>query len=94
MLRIMNHAENTGVVMEESIYAKRLIETLPYRLTSAQERSFGEILKDMQSGMQMNRLIQGDVGSGKTIVAMLQMVISVHLWRLQRFWQNNIWNLP
>lgn len=77
MLRIMNHAENTGVVMEESIYAKRLIETLPYRLTSAQERSFGEILKDMQSGMQMNRLIQGDVGSGKTIVAMLAAITCV-----------------
>lgn len=77
MLRIMNHSENAGVVMEESIYTKKLIETLPYRLTSAQTRSFAEILRDMQSGIQMNRLIQGDVGSGKTIVAMLAAITCV-----------------
>ena len=63
--------------MEECVYTKRLIEALPYRLTNAQERTYNEILRDMQSGVQMNRLIQGDVGSGKTIVAMLSAITSV-----------------
>lgn len=74
MLKRLNQTENAGVVMDECIYTKRLIERLPYRLTTAQERSFSDVLKDMQSGIQMNRLIQGDVGSGKTIVAMLSVV--------------------
>ena len=44
-------------------------EILPFRFTSAQERSLVEISADMDSGKQMNRLLQGDVGSGKTVVA-------------------------
>lgn len=77
MIRKNNHIENIGLVMEESIFSKKLIESLPYRLTNAQERSFSEILRDMQSGIQMNRLIQGDVGSGKTIVSMLAAITCV-----------------
>ena len=77
MLKRQNQQENVGAVMEETIYEKRLIESLPYRLTKAQERTFLEIQKDLQSGIQMNRLIQGDVGSGKTIVAMLAVVSCV-----------------
>lgn len=77
MLKRQNQQENVGAVMEETIYEKRLIENLPYRLTKAQERTFLEIQKDLQSGIQMNRLIQGDVGSGKTIVAMLAVVSCV-----------------
>lgn len=44
-------------------------DVLPFRFTSAQERSLAEIAADMNSGKQMNRLLQGDVGSGKTVVA-------------------------
>lgn len=77
MMKKMNQTENAGAVMEESVYTKRLIERLPYRLTNAQERSFLEILRDLQSGVQMNRLIQGDVGSGKTIVAMLAVITCI-----------------
>ena len=77
MLHQKNQTENIGAVMEECVYTKRLIEALPYRLTNAQERTYNEILRDMQSGVQMNRLIQGDVGSGKTIVAMLSAITSV-----------------
>lgn len=77
MLKKLNQQENAGAVMEESIYTKRLIESLPYRLTNAQEKAFGEIQRDLQSGLQMNRLIQGDVGSGKTIVAMLAILTCV-----------------
>lgn len=77
MIKKLNRQENTGAVMEETIYTKRLLESLPYRLTKAQERTFSEIERDLQSGVQMNRLIQGDVGSGKTIVAMLAIVTGV-----------------
>jgi ATP-dependent DNA helicase RecG len=49
---------------------------LPFRLTAAQERVVGEIARDMGSQRPMNRLIQGDVGSGKTIVALHAMLIA------------------
>ena len=52
----------------------RLMEQLPYRLTKAQERVLEDINKDLSSGCVMNRLVQGDVGSGKTIVAFLALI--------------------
>ncbi len=56
--------------------SERLIEILSFRPTNAQLRVIGEIKKDMSSHHPMNRLIQGDVGSGKTIVAIAAMVIA------------------
>ena len=50
---------------------------LPYQLTGAQKRVIREIREDMRSGHQMNRLLQGDVGSGKTMVAVLSALIAV-----------------
>ena len=50
---------------------------LPYQLTGAQKRVIREIREDMKSGHQMNRLLQGDVGSGKTMVAVLSALIAV-----------------
>ena len=50
--------------------ADKLLSALPYRLTGAQNRVLSEILSDMHSGIAMNRLVQGDVGSGKTAIAM------------------------
>ena len=50
---------------------------LPFELTGAQKRVVREIWDDMRSGRQMNRLLQGDVGSGKTLVALLSMLIAV-----------------
>ncbi len=51
--------------------------TLPYQLTNAQKRVLKEIRKDVTSGKQMNRLLQGDVGSGKTIVSFLSMLMAI-----------------
>lgn len=54
----------------------RLIESLPYMLTNAQQKTWKEIESDMTSGYCMNRLIQGDVGSGKTIIAFLALLLN------------------
>ncbi len=56
---------------------ERLLAALPFKLTGAQERVLGDIMNDMRSAAPMNRLIQGDVGSGKTIVALLSMLAAV-----------------
>ena len=52
-------------------------EYLPFSLTEAQKKVIREIFEDMRSGNQMNRLLQGDVGSGKTIVAFISMLLAI-----------------
>jgi len=56
---------------------KKMIKNLPFELTDAQRKVLNEIWKDMQLSHPMNRLLQGDVGSGKTIVALTAMLIAV-----------------
>jgi len=67
-----------GLPMQaQSARARAVMESLPYELTSAQKRVIREIIADMTSGSPMNRLLQGDVGSGKTIVAALCMLNAI-----------------
>lgn len=61
-------------VMKLAPEVKRLKERLPYRLTNAQEKVLNEVEWDLSGGLVMNRLIQGDVGSGKTIIAVLALL--------------------
>ena len=60
--------------MEKQDECRKLLADLPYRLTNAQLRTLEEVLKDLKSGSVMNRLIQGDVGSGKSIIAVLALL--------------------
>ena len=55
----------------------KLIESLPFQLTGAQQKAFSDVRKDLASGSPMNRLLQGDVGSGKTVVAALTVAAVV-----------------
>ena len=59
-------------------FVEQLIEKLPYKLTNAQLRALSEVRADMRSDYVMQRLIQGDVGSGKTIIAFLAMADTAH----------------
>ncbi len=72
-----------GVTMEEGIafqvthrYTRELLKRLPFPLTSAQRRVLSEIKEDMMAPHPMHRLVQGDVGSGKTLVALMAALIA------------------
>ena len=62
--------EEKGIQFEKEVKISDVINTLPFKLTNAQRRVLEEIEQDMESDKTMNRLLQGDVGSGKTVVAM------------------------
>ena len=62
--------------MFETAESNRFIEMLPYRLTNAQKKVWSEIKAELTGTTTMNRMIQGDVGSGKTIVAILAMLLA------------------
>lgn len=73
-----------GMALEQGIafqvshrYTKELIRLLPFELTAAQRRVLSEIKNDMMSAHPMHRLVQGDVGSGKTVVALMAALIAV-----------------
>ncbi len=61
----------------QSDLLQRFIASLPFQLTNAQKRVFAEIEADMRSTRPMNRLLQGDVGSGKTVVAAMAMLLAI-----------------
>ena len=66
--RYMN--EEKGIIFDKNVKISDVINSLPFKLTGAQRRVLEEIEGDMESDKTMNRLLQGDVGSGKTVVAM------------------------
>lgn len=75
-IRLQN-MQNSGHVMERKKEVGKFKEGLPFSLTAAQERVYEEIVADMTGGNVMNRLVQGDVGSGKTVVAVLALYLTV-----------------
>jgi ATP-dependent DNA helicase RecG len=78
-LRSDRHRKSKGVVFTKvgTLFNEFYKEHLPFELTGAQKRVIKEIRTDTGSGHQMNRLLQGDVGSGKTIVALLVMLLAI-----------------
>jgi len=76
--RQLQQQESRGISFNvQSRLARQLVDGLPYVLTRAQTRVLKEILNDMSAGKPMNRLLQGDVGSGKTVVAVITMLVAV-----------------
>lgn len=67
-----NASQGLAILWRDDLLEKKLT-LLPFELTAAQKRSLDEILQDMKAPTHMNRLLQGDVGSGKTVVAGLAM---------------------
>lgn len=72
-----NEVLENSYPMRDTAETERLTEALPYALTGAQKKVWGEIKADLQGGKAMNRLVQGDVGSGKTILAFLALLLCV-----------------
>lgn len=75
----INFVKSKGLVFEDvgSIFNDFYANHLPFSLTGAQKRVLREIRRDFLTGHHMNRLLQGDVGSGKTLVALLTMLIGI-----------------
>lgn len=73
-LRKANKENEKGIAIQYDLQKlKQFINTIPFELTNAQKRVVNEICKDLKSPTRMNRLLQGDVGSGKTIVAAITL---------------------
>jgi len=74
----VNWHKALGYSMElKKTYTTKLKKALPFTLTDAQKRVLNEIVDDMKSPHQMNRLLQGDVGSGKTIISIFAMLLAI-----------------
>lgn len=81
LLRVkqFRHSSSMGFIFKEldQYFNPFYTQHMPFELTNAQKRVVKEIRKDVLSGRQMNRLLQGDVGSGKTVVALLTMLMAL-----------------
>ncbi len=79
LLRSARHRFSRGVIFDKvgDLFNGFYKDHLPFELTGAQKRVMKEIRADTATGKQMNRLLQGDVGSGKTIVALLTMLLAI-----------------
>lgn len=79
MIRKQYRIANEGLLMniKENGYVRKFLDLLPFHLTNAQSNAFNEILADLSKSEPMQRLLQGDVGSGKTVIAILTLLIAV-----------------
>ncbi len=79
LLREENNKNLSAIPLEikKDGLVMRFIESLPFKLTSAQQRAVNEILNDLNSTKPMQRLLQGDVGSGKTVVATIMLLAAI-----------------
>ena len=68
-----NNRSEKSIKLQDNPKLKNFIDNLPFELTEGQDKSLNEIINDLKSEKRMNRLLQGDVGSGKTIVAVIAM---------------------
>jgi len=77
--RKVNETENSAypLIVKDDGLVMKFIKSLPFELTSAQKRAINEILNDMTSSLPMHRLLQGDVGSGKTVVACIMLLAAI-----------------
>ena len=78
MIKTQRQKHSRGVIFKQvgALFNEFYAQVLPFELTGAQKRVLREIRKDTATGRQMNRLLQGDVGSGKTMVALLAMLLA------------------
>ena len=79
LIKSRRHRFSKGVVFSQvgELFNRFYTQYLPFELTGAQKRVLKEIRRDTGTGRQMNRLLQGDVGSGKTMVALLAMLLAI-----------------
>lgn len=77
LIKSHSHELPNMYVMDEIKKEKDLLNALPYTLTNAQKKVWQEIKQDIRSSITMNRLVQGDVGSGKTVIATLALLAAV-----------------
>ena len=77
-IKLTNEQTPGNAILYHNDELKSFIQTIPFELTSAQKRVVNEICRDLRRPYQMNRLLQGDVGSGKTIVAALAIYATIN----------------
>jgi len=77
LARARDHAQPGRASVATKALQNKVLESLPYTPTIAQHRAIGEIAADMGAALRMNRLLQGDVGAGKTLVAFMALLIAV-----------------
>jgi ATP-dependent DNA helicase RecG len=73
----LRQVQTQTIIQPTGVLIDRFSEILPFKLTNAQQRVVGEILADIQQPAPMNRLVQGDVGSGKTVVAVMAILAAI-----------------
>jgi ATP-dependent DNA helicase RecG len=73
----LQQEQKSAVLIAEGQLIDQFYKVLPFKLTSAQKRVVGEILEDLKKPEPMNRLVQGDVGAGKTVVAVVAMLAAI-----------------